>query len=82
MLDQGLVGPYIVNKFYCFQLSSDPFQPNDSMVCALIDELQSLGLMSRLWNVSLQSKCFYEGLDVELDMSAYLILLPWEKFKS
>ena len=31
--------PYIVNKFYCFQLSSDPFQPNDSMVCALIDEL-------------------------------------------
>ena len=30
---------YIVNKFYCFQLSSDPFQPNDSMVCALIDEL-------------------------------------------
>ena len=39
MLDQGLVRPYIVNKFYCFQLSSDPFQPNDSMVCALIDEL-------------------------------------------
>ena len=25
------------------------------MVCALIDELQSLGLMSRLWNVSLRS---------------------------
>ena len=41
--DEGWVAPYIVNKFYCFQLSSDPFQSNDSMVCALIDELPVSG---------------------------------------